>query len=224
MLLAVEGEATMAIRSRVVSVAIVDDHPVMRQGLAAVIGSGGKFRVVAEGASAEDAVRIAAELQPDLILLDLQMPGGGLDALSQIVATSPEVKCIMFTASESVDFAIEAMRRGAKGYVLKGISAVDLRATLWTVYNNGSYILPSFASKVFSAAIPAAPSPMRDNELSQREQQVLQEVAKGSSNKQVALKLGISEKTVKHYMTTTMSKLGVANRVAAVMRFQRGNP
>lgn len=214
----------MATRSGAVSIAIVDDHPVMRQGLAAVIGCGGKFRVVAEGASAGDAVRIAAELQPDLMLLDLQMPGGGLDALSQIAADFPEVRCIMFTASESVDFAIEAMRRGAKGYVLKGVSAVDLRATLWTVYNNGSYILPSFASKVFSAATPAAPPPVKDNELSLREQQVLREVAKGSSNKQVALKLGISEKTVKHYMTTTMSKLGVANRVAAVMSFRRDHP
>ncbi len=213
----------MATRSGAVSVAIVDDHPVMRQGLAAVIGCGGKFRIVAEGASAGDAVRIAAELQPDLMLLDLQMPGGGLDALSQIVAASPEVRCIMFTASESVEVAIEAMRRGAKGYVLKGVSAVDLRATLWTIFSNGSYILPSFASKVFSTSSPAALPAAKNNELSLREQQVLLEVANGSSNKQVAIKLGISEKTVKHYMTTTMSKLGVANRVAAVMRFQRDN-
>ncbi|MDQ0448704.1 response regulator [Methylobacterium aerolatum] len=205
------------------TIAIVDDHPVMRQGLVAVIAEEKRFSVVAEGANAGDAVRIAAQARPDIMLLDLRMPGGGLEALSIIAAASPEVACIMFTGIESSDSAMEAMRRGAKGYVLKGVSAVDLRATIWTVYNNGSYILPAFARRIFAAEASERSATAKDKGLTLREAQILDQVALGHSNKLIAAKLGLSEKTVKHYMTSLMAKLMVSNRVAAAMKHQKNS-
>ena len=205
-----------------ISVAVVDDHPILRQGLAAVLRNEPRFRFVAEGGSATEALQIAERHRPDIIILDLNIPGGGIDALKQIAVEFPTVRCIILTVCDNADIAIGALNAGAQGYILKGVSGGELKSAIWTVFSNESFVSPEFATKLLLAAQNKGhETSIADSRLSSRETQILREVAAGLSNRMVAEKLSISEKTVKHYMSSIMQKYGVSNRLSAVMAYQK---
>jgi two-component system, NarL family, nitrate/nitrite response regulator NarL len=206
-----------------ISVAIVDDHPILRHGLAAVLRNEPRFRFVAEGGSATDALQIAQLHRPDIMIIDLNIPGCGIAALKQIVVEFPSVRCIILTVCDSADTAIGALNAGAQGYVLKGVSAADLKSAIWTVFNNESFVSPEFATKILLAAQNQKnhDTSIADDRLSFRESKILREVEAGLTNRMVAEKLRISERTVKHYMSSIMQKYGVNNRVSAVIAYQK---
>lgn len=203
--------------SEIITVAVVDDHPLMQAGIVAALQNSGDFEVVGTGTSAQEAIRIAAEKQPHMILLDLSMPGGGLEAARHICANHPDVKVMILTVSEREDDVIAALSSGASGYILKGISGPELVATLHAVLRGETYVTPNLAARLLQQnKKPASPSePVV--ELTIREEQILQEVKAGLTNKEIARKLALSEKTVKHYMTSVLQKLHARNRVEAAL-------
>lgn len=207
-----------------IRVAIVDDHPIFREGVAFTIRSSQNFDIVAEGASAEDAIRIAQEHLPDVILLDVSMPGGGIEAARAISADCPVVKVIMLTVSEHEEDVTKALEAGANGYILKGTSGTDLLTTLQSVSRGESYVSPGLAARLLAVSmrnVRQQSRPAEQVDLTKREEQILELVARGLTNKEIANNLTISEKTVKHYMTNVMQKLQVRNRVEAVLALQK---
>lgn len=201
-----------------VHVAVVDDHPLFREGVAHSLRTQPGIAVVAEGATADDALAIAADL-PDVMLLDVSMPGGGIAALGRITAAYPVVKVIMLTVSEDEEDVTAALRSGARGYVLKGVAARELVSIVRSVAAGEVYVTPSLATSLLveltATAGKSAASPLAD--LTERERQILELVAGGDSNKEIAADLGLSEKTVKHHMTNILQKLQVRNRVEAAL-------
>ncbi|MBP1884725.1 LuxR C-terminal-related transcriptional regulator [Sinorhizobium mexicanum] len=201
-----------------IRVAVIDDHPLFREGVTRSLSEIDGFEIVAEGSSRDDALRIAQNLSPDVMLLDISMPGGGLNAIPLILELVPLQKIVMLTVSEAGDDVTAALNGGAKGYVLKGIGSRALADVIRTVASGDSYVAPTLSAKLLSN-----PSPATVNksdliaELTAREHEVLRLVASGMSNKQVARKLDLQEKTVKHHMTQIMTKLGAANRTEAAM-------
>jgi two-component system nitrate/nitrite response regulator NarL len=203
------------------SIALIDHHPIYRHGLAAVFRAEARFKVVAEGASSMEALEIAASHRPRIILLELAIPGGGIDTVKQLSTEFPESHCVVLTACDDPQTGIAALNAGAHGYILKGVGATELKAALWAVHKNeSSFVSPEFAARLLSAA-QHKQSARIDIGLSHRETQVLREVESGATNRMVAEKLRLSEKTVKHYMSSIMQKYGVTNRVSAVMAYQR---
>jgi two-component system nitrate/nitrite response regulator NarL len=207
-----------------VHVVIVDDHPLFRQGVSQTLASAPDVEVVAEGESADDAIRLVSDLLPDLLLLDINIPGGGLNAAQVVATRSPVTKIVILTVSEDEDTLLAALRAGARAYVLKGVSGRDLIAILRGVMAGEVYITPVLAA---SLLIEMTGSGRRENltanpldELTEREHQVLELVASGLSNKEIGQQLFLSEKTVKHHMTNILGKLQVRNRVEAAMLAQ----
>ncbi len=207
-----------------IQVAIVDDHPLFREGVASILGCEPDFEVVGQGASAEEAVRLARDLLPDIILLDITMPGEGLSAAGTIAAVCPVTKIVMLTVSEEDDHLIAALKAGARAYILKGVAGRELIRILRTIAAGESYVPPALAASLLlemsetekHATIP--PSPF--SELTERERQVLELLAAGLSNKEIGQQLHLAEKTVKHYMTNILAKLQVRNRVEAALLAQ----
>ena len=203
-----------------VRVALVDDHPLWREGVAATLAANPLFEIVGQGASTSEAVQLVADLLPDLIFLDISMPGGGLNAASKIATDYPVTKIIMLTVSQDEDTVFAALKAGARGYVLKGVSGSELVAIALGVHNGETYITPALAT-----AILVDNDSKRDNyqaddpisNLNKRERQILEQVALGHSNRQIATNLSLSEKTIKHYMTNVLQKLQVRNRVEAAL-------
>jgi DNA-binding NarL/FixJ family response regulator len=202
-----------------IRVAVVDDHPLFREGVTRSLSEIDGFEVVAEGGSRDEAIAIAQNFNPDVILLDISMPGGGLNAIPAILSVAPSQKIVMLTVSEANDDVAAALKEGAKGYLLKGIGARALADVIRTVASGESYVAPTLSAKLLTGQL-ANPAPAKSNlvaELTRREQEVLHLVASGMSNKQIARKLDLHEKTVKHHMTQIMAKLDVANRTEAAM-------
>jgi DNA-binding NarL/FixJ family response regulator len=199
-----------------IRIGIVDDHPLLRQGVAAALKRIADFEVVEQGGSAEEAELIAAKYQPDVMLMDVHMPGDSFAAVRAIVSTNPAVKVLMLTVSESEEDAYSALEAGAKGYVLKGVSGPELAQAIRNVAIGQTFITPGFAGKLISNLQKQNGEEKSVDELTHREEQIIREVANGLTNREVADKLSLSEKTVKHYMTSIMQKLQVRNRVEAV--------
>jgi two-component system nitrate/nitrite response regulator NarL len=210
-----------------IRVAVVDDHPLFLEGIAQTFRDGDEFELVAMGANRSDALEIAKTHRPDVMLLDVQLPGGGIEAARLIPALCSATKIIMLTASESEDHVSAALEAGACGYVLKGISGRDLVQTVRAVQNGETYVTPALAARMLKSihqraiASKAAPALFT---LTPREENILDCVAVGQTNKEIANKLKISEKTVKHYMTTIMHKLNVRNRVEAAVKARQLKP
>ncbi|MEA2513040.1 MAG: two-component system, NarL family, nitrate/nitrite response regulator NarL [Thermomicrobiales bacterium] len=206
-------------------IAIVDDHPLFREGVAFILDQQPDLEVVAQGASAADAVAIASQRLPDLMLLDVSMPGGGLNAVREIATAYPVVKVVMLTVSENEDDVTAALRAGARAYVLKGVAARELVGILRAVAAGDVYVTPTLAASLLyeltgapKGRLPADPL----GDLTERERQILERVAGGDSNKEIATHLQISEKTVKHHMTNILQKLQVRNRVEAALMARGG--
>ncbi|HZY41340.1 MAG TPA: response regulator transcription factor [Anaerolineae bacterium] len=205
-------------------IVIIDDHPLFRAGVATSLRAEPDIEVVGEGASAGEALKLSAELLPDLLLLDINIPGGGLQAVPRIAATCPVTKIVMLTASEEEDDVVAALKAGARGYVLKGVSARELIGILRAVHAGESYVTPTLAAALLAELTGAAARPPATNpfsELSERERQILELVAEGCSNKEIGAKLFLAEKTIKHYMTNVLQKLHVRNRVEAALLAQK---
>ncbi|PKA41499.1 response regulator [Rhizobium sullae] len=202
--------------SEKIRVAVIDDHPLFREGVTRSLSEIDGFEVVAEGGSRDDALRIAENLQPDVMLIDISMPGGGLNAIDPILEVSPSQKIIMLTVSEANDDVTGALKAGAKGYVLKGVGSRALADIIRTVAAGDGYVAPTLSAKLLHN-----PPPSSDADaiaaLTAREHEVLSLVATGLSNKEVARKLDLHEKTIKHHMTQVMAKLDVNNRTEAAM-------
>jgi two-component system nitrate/nitrite response regulator NarL len=206
-------------------IAIIDDHPLFREGVVHTLGAQPDIEVVGEGESAADALRIVAERMPDILLLDVSMPGGGLNAVRQIAAAFPVVKVVMLTVSEAEDDVTAALRAGARAYVLKGVASRELARILRSVAAGEVYVTPSLAASLLyeltgGRGPNAAPNPL--DGLTEREHQILERVAGGDSNKEIGTKLGVSEKTVKHHMTNILQKLQARNRVEAALMARTG--
>lgn len=202
-----------------ITVAVVDDHPVFRAGLVATFRPLREFEVVAQGVCADDAVRICDEHRPNVILLDISMPGDGLKVVPRLVEGWPETKILILSAAENEDYIIEAFSRGALGYMSKGVSSTDLLNGTAMVARGERYVTPGLGATMLvnmhrKAMLPAAIATAR---LTQREDEILGLVADGLTNKEVARRLKLSEKTIKHYMTAIMNKLQVRNRVEATL-------
>lgn len=211
--------------SESIQIVIVDDHPLFREGVAHTLAAQPDIEVVAEGASADDAIRLAEEFLPDLILIDITMPGGGLHATQVIATTCPATRIVMLTASEEEDDLMAALKAGARAYILKGVPARELIGILRAVYAGEVYVPPTLATSLLIEMTGARHStrPPADPlaELTERERQILEGVAAGLSNKEIGQQLFLSEKTVKHYMTNILQKLQVRNRVEAALMAQK---
>ena len=199
---------------------LADDHPIYRDGVARILAEAG-IEVVAQAEDGEAAATQTLRHAPDLVLLDISMPkGGGLGALRQIMQMDSPPKVAMLTASEDEAQVMQALKLGAAGYVLKGVGASELVEVVRDLAAGRSYVSPGLAGRLLVAmrgnpAGAAAPNPLAD--LSRREEDILNFVAQGLSNKEVGARLDIQEKTVKHYMTSILQKLHVRNRVEAAM-------
>ncbi len=200
-----------------IRVAVVDDHPLFREGVTRSLSELDGFEIVAEGSSGEDAVRIAGTLRPDVLLMDISMPGGGLHAIPAVLGVAPSQKIVMLTVSESSEDVTTALARGAVGYVLKGVGARTLADAIRTVAAGEGYVAPTLSARLISARTEMPSKSALIASLTPREMEVLELVAVGMSNKHVAIELDLQEKTVKHHMTQILAKLGVTNRTEAAM-------
>ncbi len=213
----------MTVNMRVV---IIDDHPMFRDGVARTLNSETNMEVVGEGESMADAVSLAEKLLPDIILLDISMPGGGIEAAGAITKTCPVVKIAMLTVSEREDDVMKSLHAGACGYILKGIGGQELIDIVSDLYSGNPYISPGLAARMLSEL---KNKPLEDDaadqdifsELTAREEQILERVSRGLSNKEIGRELVLTEKTIKHYVTNVLQKLQVRNRVEAALLAQK---
>ncbi len=202
------------------TIAVIDDHPLFREGVMRILSEVQGFKIVGEGSTREDALEICAALKPDILLMDISMPGGGLNAILPILEINSEQKIMMLTVSETSDDVMSALDKGAKAYVLKGVGSRVLADIVKSVAAGETYVSPTLSARLLSdmasaAAFAKQPNPI--NELTSREHEVLDLVAEGLSNKRIALRLGVHEKTIKQHMTHIFAKLGTSNRTEAAM-------
>ncbi|NJM34156.1 MAG: response regulator transcription factor [Rhodomicrobium sp.] len=207
----------------VIRLAIFDDHPIMRQGLLHTFEREPGFEIVGEGGSAAEAVRITEAALPDIVLLDINMPGDGVAAARTLSRSCPAVRIVMLTAHDSEEYVVEALRGGASGYIVKGVSSDELIKTVRAVHDGEGYVSPGLAAKLLgkrgrsSAHQPPSPPAAQLVELTSREEEILRFVCEGQSNREIGNNLGLTEKTIKHYMTNILQKLHARNRVEAAL-------
>lgn len=207
-----------------IRIVVADDHPLYRDGVARTLAESGRFSVVGEAATGAEAEALILRERPDLLLLDISMPGGGIAALRRIMGLDHPPRCAMLTVSEEDDDVMQSLKAGALGYILKGVGARELVGILADLAEGRTYVAPSLAMKVLAAM--NAPRAGRQatplDTLTRREEDILRRVAKGKSNKEVARELDLQEKTVKHYMTAILQKLHARNRTEAALIAREG--
>jgi DNA-binding NarL/FixJ family response regulator len=204
-----------------IRIAVVDDHPMMRRGVTETLSEEDDLELVGAGGSAQDAVKLAKEQRPDLILLDIALPGGGIEAAQEIVKSYPNIKVVMLTVREDRATVNAALRAGARGYIVKGVEGPELVSTLRRIHSGQSYVSPTLAAQLLAEREgdePAAPaSGSAAAKLTAREQQIVTLVGGGLSNLEIAEQLTLTESTIKHYMTRILQKLGLRNRTEAAI-------
>ena len=202
------------------TVLIADDHPVFRKGLRALLASMPEVELIGEATTGEEAIRLAEQLQPDVILMDLNMPGGGgLPAIRSIVQTSPHIRILVVTMFQDDDSVFAALRAGARGYVLKDMSDSDISRAILAVGRGEAIFSPAIAGRLMSffAARPALPTEIFP-ELTDSERNVLRLMSQGANNDTIARQLSYSPKTVRNYVSNIFSKLQVADRAQAIVK------
>lgn len=206
-----------------IKIIIVDDHPVVREGLAAMLSTQPDFQVVGEASNGVEAIRLAGELDPDVVLMDLSMPIlDGVGAIQQLRQALPSTRILVVTAYDTDEGILDAIQAGAQGYLLKGVPRDELFRGIRIVHEGGSLLQPSVASKLLSHVSHMLKRD-EDEPLTPREREVLSHLARGARNKEIAEKLLISERTVKFHVGIIFQKLGVSNRAEAVSRaIQKG--
>ena len=212
-----------------IKILIVDDHPVVRDGLNAVLETQTDFEVVGEAGDGQEAVAQVEKLRPDVVLLDLDMPVlDGLGALQQIMRQWPRTKVIIFTVFDTDERILTAVQSGAQGYLLKGDAPRnEIFRAVRTVYEGGALLQPVVAGKLLRQVQIQTNPPIPDQsgveDLTEREQDVLELIGQGMANKEIAQRLFISERTVKFHVSAILAKLGAGNRTEATrIAAQRG--
>jgi two-component system, NarL family, nitrate/nitrite response regulator NarL len=206
-----------------IRVLVVDDHTLFRRGLRALLEADGRFEVVAEAGDAGEAQRHAAALRPEVILLDNHLPGAhGVDALPGLREAAPAARILMLTVSEDERDLAAALRAGASGYLLKTVDSEALTAAVLRCLQGESTISPEMTGKLVSAFQSGGPAPGPTApdalaSLSPREREILAQIARGASNKEIARVLGIAETTVKIHVQHILRKLGLSSRVQAAV-------
>lgn len=203
---------------------IADDHHLFREGLTRILNDSADFEVVGSVSKGEEAISATAELDPDVVILDIHMPGmGGLEAAEQLHQLHPTLGIIMLTVSEDENDLFAAVRAGARGYMLKNSTAIELTAGIQRVYAGEAAISPAMSVKLlnqFASTQPTASSRPADD-LTERERDVLKQVARGLSNKEIGLTLAISPHTVKAHLRHILDKLNLRNRAEAAAWAER---
>lgn len=215
-----DADAAGETAHQVIRVAIFDDHPILRDGLVHTFAHAPGFEVVAQGASSAEAIDLAETLLPDLIILDINMPGNGVHAARSISRMFPAIRIIVLTAHDGEEHVVDALRSGASGYIVKGVSSDELVKTARAVCDGEAYVSPGLAAKLLGTrgrASSSSPPSERFVELTAREEEILRLVCEGQSNREIGQSVGLTEKTVKHYMTNILQKLHARNRVEAAM-------
>jgi len=205
-------------KSDPIRIVIVDDHPLFRDGVAQAIGMDKRFKLVGAGSSGSDALRLVRDMLPNIVLLDLNMPGGGVDLVAQLSRTHPDTKVVMLTVSEEEEHVTEALNHGGRGYILKGVGGIELMTTLVNIHEGESFVTPKLAAMLIKQINQRSKKTKQIDgiaSLNVREEDILGRVAEGWTNKEIARQLNLSEKTIKHYMTSIMQKLHVRNRLQA---------
>lgn len=208
-----------------IRILLADDHPLFREGVAHSLGAEPDFEVIAQAGSGEEAVELTQRLHPDMVLLDVTMTGmGGIAAAGKIAASAPEVRIMMLTVSENRENLMAALKAGAHGYVLKGVSASELRSITRRVARGEAYVTPALAADMLTEF--SHPHPLDSfSELTERETQILKLLSQGLTNREIGERMYLAEKTVKHYMTSILQKLHVRSRTeAALIAMQHGMP
>lgn len=219
-----------SVETDVLRVSIIDDHPMFRMGVVRGLEDEGGVQVVAEGSSADEALSIFQLYRPDVSIIDLSMPGGGHTAIKGILQADENALVVVLTASDQDADVYDAMKAGARGYVLKGVEVGDLVAVLRSVRAGETWLSPNMASRVLAdisgpEISSDAPSPASSVQadmpyLTPREEQILALVAQGYSNKEIGRMLTLQEKSIKHVMTRVLKKLQVRNRTEAAIQMR----
>ncbi|MET7644597.1 response regulator transcription factor [Streptomyces sp. NPDC005426] len=208
--------------ARVITLIVVDDHPVVRDGLRGMFESAAEFRVLGEAADGVEGVDMAVRLDPDVVLMDLRMPGGGgVAAITELTRRGARCKVLVLTTYDTDSDTLPAIEAGATGYLLKDAPRDELFTAVRAAADGRTVLSPAVASRLISRVrAPAAPG---HESLSAREREVLVLVARGTPNREIAAELFISEATVKTHLTHVFAKLGAKDRAAAVaVAYERG--
>ena len=200
-----------------IRILVADDHPVVRDGLVAILGTRPNFEVVGEAGTGLEAIEQYGRLAPDVVFLDLEMPEmDGVAVLRALRERDPNARVIVFTAFDTDERIVEAVRAGAAGYLLKGSPREDVFRAVQVVFAGGSLLQPVIASKLIRQMSQSPAQPDMLESLTPREEDVLRLLAQGLQNKEIATKLVISERTVKFHVSSILSKLNAGNRTEAV--------
>jgi len=207
-----------------IRVLVVDDHPLFREGVVRTLNEEAGVAVVGEADTASGAIEMARGTLPDVVLLDLKLPdASGLTVVETLQHECPYSRVIVLTAVEDEDALLQALKQGARGYLVKGISGHELKTVVRAIARGETYVSPSMAGRLLKELTTAEERSTTTGvaSLTERERSILQLVAEGLTNKEIAADLFLSEKTVKHYMTNILQKLQVRNRVEAALLASR---
>jgi two-component system, NarL family, nitrate/nitrite response regulator NarL len=210
--------------TEVLRVIVGDDHPLFRQGVVSALSREADLEVVGEASSGEEAFALAKKLVPDVVVLDVSMPGwGGVLTVEKLREVFPAITVIMLTMSEDTDSLLSALKAGARGYVLKGIAPRELAQVLRSAHAGDVYVSPSMAGEML---VTLSKGPVHDpcQELTEREREILALIGEGLKNREIGEKIFLSEKTVKHYVSSILQKLQLRSRLEVALFAQRTRP
>ena len=205
-------------------VLLVDDHPLFLDGVRAAFAGSDDIDIVGEAHDVASALSLVRELGPDVVLMDLNLPdGSGIDATRELLATTPAARVLVMTMASEDDAVVAAMRAGARGYVVKGAGRAELLQAVRAVAAGGAVFSPAVADRLgeFFAGVALEPARQAFPQLSEREREVLELVARGYDNRRIARELFLSDKTVRNHVSSVLTKLDVPDRTEAVLRARR---
>ena len=204
----------------ILRVLIADDHPFFRDGVRVLLDAVAETEMVGEASTGEEAIALAERLQPDVVLMDLNMPGtNGIEATRRILSASPHIRILVLTMFEDDDSVFAALRAGANGYLLKGADQEELLRALTAVGRGEAIFGPAIAQRLLHYfAVPRSAPPQAFPDLTDREREILALIAKGQSNTEIAQRLYLSQKTVRNHVSNIFTKLQVADRAQAIVR------
>jgi two-component system, NarL family, nitrate/nitrite response regulator NarL len=214
-----------------IRVGLVDDHPLYRTGVVQALHKTRNIRIVTEGGKLQDAIAMAADPALDILLLEIGVAGQGIETARAVSQFGPHAKLVILTASDNEDLLVQALKAGAQGFILKDVTGAELASAIEAVHRGQPYISPALASRLVSRiataangsmALAAEQTPSRVD-LTSREREVLDCLSQGLTNREIALHLGISIKTIKQHTMLLFSKLKVRNRVEAIIALRKSD-